>query len=163
MGVSARSASATLPERADARVDPAARARGRVLVVDDDDAVRAWLDDALRDEGYAVAQARDTVTALILLLVEGADVVILDWKMPELDGFELLGSVRRCFPNLPVIFVTAYPRPDVYYRAMQHGAFGFLAKPFPLEDLLLEVNGALHPLATQRKSATGDAEKAGPR
>jgi len=60
--------------------------------------------------------------------------------------------VKRCFSTLPVIFVTAYARPEICERAMRNGAFGFLTKPFSLEDLLLRLEGALHTRARPRKT-----------
>jgi DNA-binding response OmpR family regulator len=118
-------------------------ARGRILVVDDDEAMRSFLEEALRDEGFQVTGAPDALSALIHLLGKGVDVLVVDWKMPTQDGFSLLGSVRRFQPRLPVIFVTAFPRPEVRRRAMESGAFGFLAKPFPMSGLVQQIEAAL--------------------
>ncbi|HMC81951.1 MAG TPA: response regulator [Candidatus Polarisedimenticolia bacterium] len=159
MGLTASTASTALQERLDPVIAPAGPSRGKVLAVDDDEAMLALLEETLREEGYEVVRARDTVTAFIDLLVEGADVVIVDWKMPELDGFELLGTVKRCFPTLPVIFITAHARSDVHDRAMQNGAFGFLAKPFSMADLLLQIEGALSPSARPTRSRGGKTER----
>ncbi len=112
-------------------------------MVDDDEAMRVFLEEALRDEGYQVTGAPDTLSALIHLLGKAADVLVVDWKMPDLDGFSLLESVRRCHPALPVIFVTAYARPEIQRRALENGAFGFLAKPFPVSGLLFQVQEAM--------------------
>lgn len=111
--------------------------------MDDDEAMRTFLEEALRDEGYLVTGAPDTLSALIHLLGKAADVMVVDWKMPDLDGFSLLRSVRRCYPALPVIFVTAFARPEIQRRALESGAFGFLAKPFPVSTLLLEIQEAM--------------------
>jgi two-component system, OmpR family, response regulator MprA len=117
--------------------------RGRVLVVDDDPDMRSLLEDTLRDEGYLVGVAADTLSALILLLGQEVDVLVLDWKMPDLDGFVLLETVRRISPKLPVIFITAHNHSEIQRRALECGAFGFLAKPFPVRLLLAEIQGAL--------------------
>jgi DNA-binding NtrC family response regulator len=143
MGLVSAEAPMALLERLEPAIPTVVPHRKKVLAVDDDDAMLALLEETLREEGYEVIRARDTVTAFIVLLVEGADVVIVDWKMPELDGFALLGTVRRCFPTLPVIFITAHARSDVHDRALRDGAFGFLAKPFSMADLLSQVEGAL--------------------
>ena len=117
--------------------------KARVLVVEDDDAMRAFLDESLREEGYIVRTASNTLSAIVALLGDPVDVLVIDWKMPDLDGFALLSAVRRCFPELPVIFVTAFARPDVERRAIEQGAFSFLPKPFRLNVLLAEIRRAL--------------------
>jgi len=115
----------------------------RVLVVEDDEAMRAFLEESLREEGYAVTTASNTLSAIVTLLGGQADVLIVDWKMPDLDGFALLSAVRRCFTDVPVIFVTAFARPDVEKRALDEGAFSFLPKPFRLSVLVAELERAL--------------------
>lgn len=114
----------------------------RVLVVDDDAEMRGLLEDGLREEGYQASGAGDTLSAIIHLLAQPVDVLVLDWKMPDLDGFVLLKSVRRLFPDLPVIFISAHNQPEIHQRAIESGAFGFLAKPFPMRLLLAEIQGA---------------------
>ena len=115
----------------------------RVLVVEDDEAMRAFLEESLREEGYAVTTASNTLSAIVTLLGGQADVLIVDWKMPDLDGFALLSAVRRCFTDVPVIFVTAFARPDIEKRALEEGAFSFLPKPFRLSVLVAEIERAL--------------------
>ncbi|HEV8702521.1 MAG TPA: response regulator [Candidatus Polarisedimenticolia bacterium] len=116
----------------------------RVLVVEDDDAMRAFLDESLREEGYVVRTASSTYTGFLTLLGDPIDVLVVDWKMPALDGFALLSAVRRCYPEIPVIFVTAFARPDVARRALLSGAFAFLPKPFRLSVLVAEIQRALN-------------------
>ncbi len=127
-----------LPEAVGAGLEKA-----HVLVVEDDDAMRAFLDESLREEGYIVRTASNTLSAIVTLLGDRADVLVIDWKMPDLDGFALLSAVRRCFAEVPVIFVTAFARPDVESRALEQGAFSFLPKPFRLNVLLAEIQRAL--------------------
>lgn len=115
----------------------------RVLVVEDDDEMRDFLEEALREEGYAVTTASNTLSAIVTLLGGQADVLIVDWKMPDLDGFALLSAVGRCFTDVPVIFVTAFARPDVEKRALDEGAFSFLPKPFRLSVLVAEIERAV--------------------
>jgi len=113
-----------------------------VLVVDDDPEMRELLEEELREEGYLTSSVGDTLSAIIHLLGRPVDVLVLDWKMPDLDGFVLLKSVRRLFQNLPVIFISAHNQPEVHRRAIECGAYGFLAKPFPVRLLLAEIQGA---------------------
>jgi DNA-binding response OmpR family regulator len=112
-------------------------------VVDDDPAMRTLLVDALGEDGYQVTGASNTLTALLYLLRTKVSLVVLDWKMPDLDGFVLLDTLRRIAPRVPVIFVTAYDQPEVCRRALEAGARGFLAKPFPVSRLLVEIEKAL--------------------
>src|SRR5262249_4780856 len=121
----------------------ASRPGARVLVVEDDDEMRSLVAELLTEQGYRVTAEPDTLSGLIHLLSDGADVLVVDWKMPDLDGLELLGTVRRCFPDVPVVFVSAFATPELYYRAMQEGAFSFLAKPFRRDELVAEIEGAL--------------------
>ena len=126
----------------------------RVLVVEDDDEMRALLDDVLKDEGYVVLDAADVLTAIIDLASERVDVVITDWKMPGSNGLDLVDSVRRWSDDLPVIMVTAFPTPDLRRRAFAAGVMGFLAKPFTNRDLVLHVRAAL---AATRGSSGGSS------
>src|SRR2546428_9279126 len=125
----------------------------RVLVVEDDEAMRTFLDESLREEGYVVQTASNTLSAIVTLLADRADVLVIDWKMPDLDGFALLSAVRRCFPELPVIFVTAFARPEIERRALEQGAFRFPPKPFPPSVPAAQIPRALVP----RPAPGGDA------
>ena len=129
----------------------ASRSGARVLVVEDDEEMRSLVAELLTEEGYRVTAEADTLSGLIRLLAQGADVLVVDWKMPDLDGLELLGTVRRCFPEVPVIFVSAFATPELYYRAMNEGAFSFLAKPFRRDELLGEIEGALQFVALRNE------------
>lgn len=115
----------------------------RVLVVEDDEEMRSFLEESLREEGYLVMSASNTLSAIVSLMGGRADVLIVDWKMPDLDGFSLLSAVRRCFAEVPVIFVTAFARPEIESRALDEGAFAFLPKPFRLSVLVAEIERAL--------------------
>jgi len=122
------------------------RTRPKVLVVDDDAAMRDVIEEFLLEEGYDVATAPNVFTGLIEALAGKPDVILLDWKMPGLDGFRLLQSVERCIPDVPVIFVSGYIRPEVSLHALELGAAAVLSKPFALERLLTEIQDALEPL-----------------
>src|SRR2546428_10565642 len=103
----------------------------RVLVVEDDEAMRTFLDESLREEGYIVRTASNTLSAIVTLLADRADILVIDWKMPDLDGFALLSAVRRCFPELPVIFVTAFARPEIERRALEAGGVSVFSEQAP--------------------------------
>ena len=126
----------------------------RVIVVEDDTEMRAWLAESLRDAGFEVRSAGDSLTALCLQLRVPADAVVTDWKMPDMDGLALLAALRRCTPDLPVIVVTAYPEEDLIRQVQELGAFSCLPKPFRRAQLLAHVQGALLTARRPRGDAT---------
>ena len=119
------------------------KARPLALVVDDDLEMREMIADFLRDEGLDVETSPNVLSAVVALLRKKPQVLIVDWIMPALDGFQLLRNVELLRPDLPVIFISAYVRPEVALMAIEKGAFAVLSKPFPLSRLLTEVRDAL--------------------
>jgi len=101
----------------------------RILVADDEQGLRAFVAEALEDEGHAVAQAADGAAAAQLLAKESFDLLLTDLKMPRLDGLQLLRQVRAEQPELEVIVLTAYGTVDTAVEAMKLGAFDYLQKP----------------------------------
>ena len=107
----------------------------RVLVVDDDKGIREFVRTVLSDEGYDVAEATDGQQALDRVAQRRPDVILLDMRMPVMDGWEFARTYReRPGPHAPIVIVTAAL--DVAKDAKEIGADGFLAKPFQLDDLL---------------------------
>jgi DNA-binding response OmpR family regulator len=115
--------------------------RPRVMLVDDDAAVRSAVSGALAGEGYDVACIGDAEEALRQALAEPPSVVLLDVTMPRLDGWELCEILRRQSQTreVPVLFLTG--RTDVRDRitAMQVGGTDFISKPFHAKDLRAKV------------------------
>ena len=107
----------------------------RVLVVDDDKGIRDFVRTVLADEGYEVAEASDGQDALDRCARVRPDVILLDMRMPVMDGWEFARTYRdRPGPHAPIVIVTAAL--DVAKDAKDIGADGFLAKPFQLDELL---------------------------
>ena len=117
--------------------------RPNVILVEDDPEMRLFLTEILQEEGYEVRAAADSLSGLCLQLRQPADVVVTDWKMPDMDGLKLLQALKRCNPDLPVVMITAYPEEDLVRRVQEEGAFSCLAKPFRRAQLLAHLQGAL--------------------
>jgi two-component system response regulator AtoC len=101
----------------------------RILVADDEPGLRAFVAEALQDDGHVVAQATDGAEAARLLARESFDLLITDLKMPRLDGMALLRQMRVEQPELEVIMLTAFGSVDSAVEAMKLGAFDYLQKP----------------------------------
>jgi two-component system response regulator HydG len=110
------------------------RRAARVLVVDDDDEMRSLVRRALEGEGHQVTERGGGGPALLALRQARFDLVILDKEMPGLNGLELLPALRREFPDLPILFVTAFGGRQVASSVLQLGA-RYLEKPFRLGQL----------------------------
>ncbi len=111
-----------------------------VLVVDDDDVVRAFAARVLREAGYAVHEAEDGAVALEILRSRRVDlrVVVSDIVMPRLNGIELLEHLARDGDNVPVLLMSGYGAADLEKRGLA-APCGIIAKPFPPERLVAEV------------------------
>ena len=114
-------------------------ATGNVLVVDDEADIRDTLRALLEKQGYQVTVAANGVEALELMLDQPPTLVILDLDMPEMDGAEALGFIRKQWNAIPVIVHTGYPEGDLMNRARKVGPFTVLAKPSPPESILAAV------------------------
>jgi DNA-binding NtrC family response regulator len=116
--------------------------RERILIADDDDALRESLELVLAAEGYEVVAARDGTQALALLDAQSVDVVLCDLRMPGIDGLELLPQLVRRLPGVPVLLMSAYGSADLAVEAMRRGAYDYLAKPFQPSEVLLTLRKA---------------------
>ncbi len=115
----------------------------RILIVDDEERMASVVATALGRSGYHCETASGGAEALRTLEERGADVVVTDWKMPGMDGFELLKRLKSRSPELPVILLTAYGSVPSAVAAMREGAFDYVAKPFDNEELRATVARAL--------------------
>ncbi|MGH3439842.1 MAG: response regulator transcription factor, partial [Sciscionella sp.] len=115
----------------------------RVLVVDDEPAVRESISRGLRFEGYQVTLATDGQDALEHLTAHQPDVVVLDVMMPRLDGLETCRRIRAAGDRVPVLMLTARRTVGDRVAGLDAGADDYLVKPFELEELLARLR-ALH-------------------
>ena len=117
--------------------------RARVLVVEDDRAIREGLADALAFHGYAAVQAERGDTGLEKALHGGCDLVILDLVLPGTEGLAVLRELRRARPTLPVIILTARGGEADRVRGLREGADDYVAKPFSIRELIARVDAVL--------------------
>jgi len=108
---------------------------GRILVVDDEAPVREVLTEYFVTEGYAVEEATSGVEALTAIRGGRADLVLLDVRMPGLDGVQVLRRIRELDQNVPVIMVTANEDVGLAKETLKLGAFDYVAKPFDFDYL----------------------------
>lgn len=106
-----------------------------ILVVDDDNYIRLFLQETLEGKGYQVRLAEDGVAALAQVKSMPPDLVLTDLKMPQKDGLELLQDIRRLKDPPGVIIITAYGTIETAVEAMKHGAFDYLTKPFSITEI----------------------------
>ncbi|MGF6088115.1 sigma-54-dependent transcriptional regulator [Pseudomonas sp. 18173] len=114
-----------------------------VLVVDDEPKLCDLLASALSQNGIGVFTAGNGLHALKVLEAEDIDLVISDWRMPGMDGPQLLAEIKSRYPQLPVIVMTAYSTVKNAVQSMRNGAFDYIAKPFDIDELDITVSKAL--------------------
>ena len=111
----------------------------RILVADDEVNMRWVLERALKKAGYDVETAEDGQFALERALAERPDLVLLDLKMPKIDGLSLLRKLKEHFPDLLIVMMTAHGSTASAVEAMKAGAYDYLLKPFEMDELLIAV------------------------
>lgn len=115
----------------------------KVLLVDDDDNLRNIVKDVLRTEGFITLEAADGPAGIKIFKADRPDVVLLDLKMPEMDGMEVMQELSRINPGVPVIMLTGFGDIPTAVEAMRCGAFDFTIKPPEFEKLVATLNRAI--------------------
>jgi two-component system alkaline phosphatase synthesis response regulator PhoP len=126
--------------------------RARILIVEDDPAILAGLEEKLRREGHEPLTAADGEAARQMLAGERLDLVVLDLMLPKLDGLSVLKWLRRKSKSLPVLILSAKGLEDDKVEGLRAGADDYLAKPFGLKELMARVDALL-------RRSRGPAEK----
>ncbi len=124
----------------------------RVLVVDDDAAMRQMLASLFRGQGYQVEEAPAADEALACARASEFDAVLSDIRMPGRTGVELVGEMRRVRPETPVVLMTAFGSIDSAVEAMRAGAFDYITKPFEPETALLALERAIEHRALEEEN-----------
>lgn len=117
--------------------------KSRILVVDDEESIREFLEIMLRKEGYEITLAEDGLRAKDLLTKKTFDMVISDLQMPGMTGLELLKHVKESYPDLTFMMITAFGTTENAVEAMKMGAYDYLTKPFKIDEVRLNVYNAL--------------------
>jgi DNA-binding response OmpR family regulator len=117
--------------------------RARVVVIEDEPAIRRGVVDALRSSGYEATEAADGVRGLEEAIRHGIDLVLLDLVLPKRDGLDVLRELRQIRPTLPVIVLTARGSEDDRVRGLGLGADDYVIKPFSARELLARVEAVL--------------------
>lgn len=120
----------------------------RILVAEDDDALRSVIERGLTEAGYVVDAVPDGDVALAYLDAYEYEVVVLDWRMPHVSGIDVLGRVRAGSSGVPVLMLTARDAPADRVAGLDAGADDYLVKPFDFAELLARLR------ALRRRPAT---------
>lgn len=110
-----------------------------IILVEDELSIRIGIQHALSAEGYAVETHEDADSALQAMASNCFDLLITDMRLPGLSGLELMDKVKELHPSTGMMLITAFPEIELAVKAMRHGAFDFLCKPFSNEGLLIAV------------------------
>lgn len=124
----------------------------RVLVIDDEPQIRRFLDISLRAQGYAVELAHNGAAGLAALAANGADVVILDVGLPDMEGHEVLAQLRG-WSQVPVVMLTVRADEDEKVRALDAGANDYVTKPFGIQELMARLRALLRGRVTPADAA----------
>ena len=128
----------------------------RVLIIDDQEAIRLFLSATLESRGYLVTAAATGLAGLESVASDTPDLVLLDLRLPDLDGLEVLARVKAAHPEVRVVILTSYGRTEVAVEAMRLQAFDFVTKPVNLDQLLAVVHRALEAGESARRHVQGN-------
>lgn len=115
----------------------------KILLVDDDDSLRRVLEFQLTEAGHSVVSESDGREAIRSYSAEDFDCVITDWRMPKMNGAQVVQQITAINSDVPIIVITAFGDVDTAVEAMRAGAFDFITKPFNRQEILLTVEKAL--------------------
>lgn len=117
--------------------------KSRILVVDDEESIREFLEIMLKKEGYEITLAEDGQKAKDLLTKKNFDMIISDLQMPHVTGIELLKHVKDSYPDTVFMMITAFGTTETAVEAMKMGAYDYITKPFKIDEVRLNIQNAL--------------------
>ena len=147
-----------------AQDEPPVSERKRILVADDDAEIRRLLVDLLTGEGYETIEARTGTEVLRLVPRVEPDLLVLDLRLPELEGIEIMRRLKEQEQSVAVLLITAHSSASSAIQAMQLGAYDYIAKPFDVNDVVLRVRRFFEyqALASEVRKLRGQLEGRGP-
>jgi PAS domain S-box-containing protein len=126
--------------------------RDKILIVDDEADIALILKLQLEDSGYRTVRARDGIEALEQLAKNSFTLMLLDIKMPRMNGMEVLDKVRYEYPDTGVVMMTAHGSEAIAVEAMKKGAIDYISKPFSTDDLVKKIERAIQNLRTRQEN-----------
>lgn len=123
----------------------------KILIVDDDQDLRFNLSGILKEEGYEVIEAEDGRKALKIIQGNCPDLVLLDMRLPEMDGMQVLEKMKKYNRDLVVIMLTAYSEVNDAVKAIRLGAYDYISKPFHNDELLMTIKRACENINLRRE------------
>ncbi|MFC2038791.1 response regulator [Chloroflexota bacterium] len=124
----------------------------KILVVDDEQNIRDSSVKLLQKKGYDAKGAESGEDAIIMIQKESFDLLLLDVRMPGMDGIEVLRKVTELMPDIQVVMLTGHGNIDMAIEALEYGAIGFLRKPIAIDDLQMSIEDALTRGNTRREN-----------
>lgn len=125
--------------------------KGTVLIVDDEPLIRWSIRQALEQSGYTVFEAENASAAISIAQREELSLAMIDLKMPDMNGIDVMKQVLQVQPNIAVIIMTAYSSVETAVEAMKLGAFDYVCKPFNIEDLILTAGRAIETVSMRKE------------
>ncbi len=118
-------------------------AKEKILLVEDEETLAIGLEYNLTEEGYEVEWAKDGKQALDIFKSNQFDLIVLDIMLPYYNGFEVAETIRKDFPQMPILMLTARTKAADKVKGLEVGADDYMTKPFHLQELLLRIKGML--------------------
>jgi len=127
------------------------REQARILIVDDDETIRKAISTVLKEKGYDVDTAECGEAAISKSKIEIYDLALIDIRLPDMDGVQLLTAMKETDSKMVKIIITGYPSLQNAVEAVNKGADGYIVKPVKMDELLTMIEGHLKKQRESRK------------
>lgn len=126
--------------------------KAKILIIDDEAVALQNLMHVLKKEGYDILGTQSSPEALELMMQGQFDLILTDLKMEKVDGMEILSQTKKHYPDTEVIMITGYATVESAIKAMKHGAYHYIAKPFKLDEVRKVVKEALEKVSLKKEN-----------